>query len=292
MAVVNIGGVEYGIADPLKKRWDKIKDGQLFKTDQDRVYVVDGRERSGKSVFTFQQACYIDPSLVGDLSRVCFSAEEFLSAVKKTNSSATETKCIIFDEAFRGLSSRTALSKINKKIIQALMEVGQKNLVLWIVLPSIFMLDLYPAMLRSNALFHIKKEQASSQRAFYVYSYKKKGQLYQAGVRKGWTYAIKTRNKGRFSKKMPGGDDFDRKYRAKKLKAINESENVIDKAEESSKFMKQRDLMVYDLVENRGLSQQKASDHLNKLGITLSQRMISEILAKTKVPAPEMAQYA
>jgi hypothetical protein len=37
------------------------------------------------------------------------------------------------------------------------MEMGQNNLVVFIVLPTIFLLEMYPAVLRSEALFHIYK---------------------------------------------------------------------------------------------------------------------------------------
>jgi len=98
MTVVNVHGVEYGIATQLWKSWNTIKDGGLKKMDSDRVYIVDGRERSGKSVFAIQQACYIDPTLVGDLSRICFTAEEFLDAIKKTDIRNCKIKDITLEE--------------------------------------------------------------------------------------------------------------------------------------------------------------------------------------------------
>jgi hypothetical protein len=290
MAVVECPGTidgGYHIDDKLKFRWDKIKDGKLKKLDQDRVYVVDGRERTGKSVWTLQQACYIDPTLIGDLSRICFTAEEFLEAIKKTDSTLTNTKCIIFDEAFRGLSSRAATSRVNKKILQSLMEVGQKNLVLWIVLPSFFMLDLYPAMLRSNALFHIKKEKNSNRRSFGVYSYKKKGSLYQIGVRKGWTY-FPTRNIGRFSSKFPGGEAFDKAYRAKKHKALVESEiNKPDKEAFDKKKLTPREKRLYELALE-GKTHLEITEIMNSEGDPISPRATSLTLGKIRSKLSEI----
>lgn len=280
MAVVSVHGTEYHIDDKLKPKWDRIKDGKLTKEDDDKVFIVDGRERSGKSVFAFQQACYIDPTLVGDLSRICFTAEEFLSAIRKTNSNAEQTKVVIFDEAFRGLASRAAMSKINKKLIQALMEVGQKNLVIFIVLPSFFMLDLYPAMLRSDALFHIKKDKITKQRSFHVYSRAKKGKLYQIGVRKGWTYSIPTRFKGRFSKKFPGGDEFEAAYRKKKYQSLVESNDEAEKPSEDSRFKLQRDQLIRFLIDSAKYSQRKLERDLNSYGFKMSRTTIHEILSQ------------
>lgn len=279
MTVVEYDGEAYFIDKRLAQTWDKIRLGKLCRIDSDRVFIVDGRERSGKSVFARQQACYIDPSLVKDMSRVCFTADEFLDAIKKTDSTKTETKCIIFDEAFRGLASRSAMSKTNKKIIQALMEVGQKNLTLFIVLPSFFMLDIYPAMLRSNALFHIKQDKRG-RRVFYCYSYKKKGKLYQAGLRKGWNYVIPTRFKSTFPKKFPGGDEMEKLYRQKKYKSLVESENLMMKPEEDSRRLRERNEMVVAFASALKLGNKKLSAFLKTKGIQLSPTQIQVIRTK------------
>ena len=238
MTLVEVGGTSYYMDDKLKQRWDKIKNGYLKKYDEDRCYVVDGRERCGKSLFTIQQASYIDPTIITDLDRICFSPEEFINAIRKTESTADQTKCVIFDEAFRGLSSRAALSKINKKIIQALMEMGQKNLVVFIVLPSFFLLDIYPAMLRSNALFHIKKDIKDRRRSYTAYNFSKKAKLYDYGVKKGWGYKIPSNFKGRYYNKYPGGDEFEAAYRKKKKDSIEVFEYEDAKAAEEGKFQK------------------------------------------------------
>src|SRR3990167_10019984 len=228
MAVVNVRGTDYYIHNGLKKKWDSIKDGKLAQKDEDRVYVVDGRERSGKSLFSIQQVAYIDPTILDDedekiLPRICFSSKEVLYAIRNTRSTKSHTKVIIFDEAFRGMSSKSALSQENKRLVQAMMEMGQFNLVLFIVSPSFFLLEMYPAVLRSNALFHIKKDKKSQRRIFKVYNYNKKAMLYQIGIRKGWGYPIGTKQKGNFFNKYPGGDAFEIKYRKKKADSLKET---------------------------------------------------------------------
>jgi len=225
MVVVEVGGQSYYMNPKLKEVWDKIKDGKLAKKDEDRVYVVDGREGSGKSVFGLQQACYIDPTLVNDFSRITFSAQDTLDAIRKTKSTKDHTKVIFFDEAFRGLSSKGALSKTNKKIIQTLMEMRQNNLVLFLISPSFYLLEFYSAVLRSNALFHIVKDKKGNGRSFRSFNYKKKAMLYQAGIRKGWSYNISSKHRDRFFNKYPGGKEFEDKYRKQKFKAIREMDD-------------------------------------------------------------------
>jgi hypothetical protein len=279
MALVNIEGmldVTYHLNDHVKKRWDSIRGGRLKKMDNDKIYIVDGRERTGKSVFTLQQACYIDPTLINHPERICFSADEFLEAIRKTDSDLTTTRCIVFDEAFRGLSSRGAMSKVNKKIITALMEVGQKNLVIFIVLPSFFMLDLYPAMLRSNALFHIALDKKNKKRVFYIYPHKKKGELYQAGVRKGWSYNIFTKSKGYFYNKFPANSEnevvkaFYDKYLKKKRSSLVESEEETVEYVEEGKYKEMLKKRCWILLNRDGLSQRKAEKVLKEEGYDVS----------------------
>ena len=107
MVVVTAGNESYYMNKYVKEMWDLIKDGKLKQQDDDRVFIVDGKTGTGKSVFALQQAAYIDPSILTDFSRICFSSVEFIAAIRNTKSTETETKVIIFDEAFRGMSSRS-----------------------------------------------------------------------------------------------------------------------------------------------------------------------------------------
>ncbi len=229
---VEVGGTSYYMNKHLKAMWDNIKDGKLKKLDEDRVYIIDGRERSGKSLFSIQQAAYIDPSILNDLSRITFTTEDTLKAIRNTVSTNTETKVVIFDEAFRGLSSKSAISKVNKQIVQALMEMGQSNIVLFLNSPSFFLLETYPAVLRSSALFHIEKVKKSRKRFFKGYNEEKKGDLYRIGLRKGWKYNVKTNFRDWFFEKYPGGDDFERRYRAKKYKSLRDMGSFEDDQKE------------------------------------------------------------
>lgn len=277
MAVVEVSGEQYHVEDRLKKAWDNIKDGKIVKMDEDRVYVVDGREGSGKSLFTFQQAAYIDPTIIENgMPRITFSAEDTLKMIRQTKSTTKETKAIIFDEAFRGLSSRAALSKTNKQIIQALMEMRQNNLVLFIVLPSFFMLDIYPALSRSTALIHINKKKGKNQRAFYVYNYAKKAKLYNMGLKKGWKYGVFTQHKGRFSNKFPGGQEHREIYLKKKEKSFLEHDVTVEKVD---KNLQDRNLLVYNAYK-RNNSLRKTAEEMKAAGVQLGYVQIGHIVKK------------
>lgn len=323
MAVVKINGTTYHMNDKLVIKWNKIKDGKLKKVDEDRVYVVDGRERTGKSLFTLQQGAYIDNDLIEDqtksgkilprltdllkkaiesrkswedntewrkeavkrykdgtlLPQIVFDSKSFLNAVRTLKSSEKKTKVLDFDEAFRGMSSKGSLSKENRKLVQALMEMGQNNLVVFIVSPSFFLLELYSSVLRSNALFHVKKDKKTGKRMVRIFNYRKKAILYQMGIRKGWGYGIRTGQVANFYNIYPGGKDFEWRYRLKKQLSLREMD--IKEKDEESKYKKQRDLIISGLYKEIN-SLRKLSEKLKEFGFSISPRAIGFIINKEK----------
>jgi len=160
------------------------------------------------------------------------------------------------------------------------MEMGQKNLVLFLVLPSFFLLDRYPAVLRSNALFHIekpKRNKSSVGRLFKVYNYQKKAALYNLRMDKGWGYPIPTRFRGNFYGKYPGGEKFEKMYRKKKEKALNDMEKELFKEKPESKYLLQRDIVVYLYKKKTQMSLKELSKKLTINGIPISYQGVSEM---------------
>ena len=58
-----------------------------------------------------------------------------------------KNEVVIYDEAHRGMASARSLSEINKILKDLMMEMGQRNLFVVIVLPTIFLLDKYAHIL-------------------------------------------------------------------------------------------------------------------------------------------------
>ena len=271
MVVVTVNSVSYHMNDKLKKLWDKLREGRLKKRDEDRAYIVDGREGDGKSVFAIQQAAYLDPTFC--LDRICFTPEEFVKAIEN----GKPGQAIVFDEAFRGLSSAAARSKVNLMIKNALMEMRQRNLFVFIVLPSFFLLDIYAAMLRSNALFHVCRNKKGYRGYYRVYNYKKKGLLYQIGLKRGWSYSNpKTRFKGTFSDRYPIDQDA---YKAKKSASLQDL-TLASQSVKEDKYLLQRDLLINALHEAFIPNTAALARWLTALGIEISQQMVSKICVK------------
>lgn len=293
--------ISYHLDEKLKKKWDKLRGGKLADLNEDRVYLVDGRERCGKSSFAMQQAKYIDPLFTTE--RICFRPEDFLYQIRN----APKGSVVVFDEAFRGLSSKATRSKTNKAIVQALMEVGQRNLIIFIVLPTLFLLEIYAAVFRSECLFHIyklknKKGGDKKIRAFKIYNYVKKKQLYLRGKTKYFSYSkpkIK-KAKGQFfvkktqewptEKEWQTGlpySTFDMEaYLVKKDLAFRGGDNP-EEAEES-KYKLQRDLLVKLIYDNYLNSHRKLSALLCSNGIELSDRAIGQLIMALKKNPPEI----
>ncbi len=328
MAVVNVSGTTYHINDNLVKKWDKIKDGKLKKLDEDRSYISDGREGIGKSLFTIQQVAYIDPTIVEDekngkylkripiddtsswevdsewrreatkrykdgslLPRITFNSKDTLRSIRTYRSDLNSTKAILFDEAFRGMSSKGVLSKENKILVQAIMEMRQNNLVMWIVSPSFFLLELYPAMIRTNVLFHVKKDKKSGKRLVRIFNFSKKAALYQIGIRKGWGYPVKTKQNVNFYNIYPAGKDFEWRYRLKKQLSLRDSDT--SEKNEEHRWKQQRDLIVTGLYSEVN-SLRKLSTKLKEWKVTLSPHQIGAIVkkeTKQSVNEEESASY-
>ena len=287
--VVTVRDTSYHADKKLLHIWNNNSLEKLKKQNSDRAYIVDGRERIGKTLFTVQQMGIIEPEVFKDtktfLSRICFTPEQFNKAARETKNGV-----VVFDEAFRGLSSRSALSRVNKLIIQTLMEMGQNNNIIFIVLPSIFLLDIYPAMLRSDMLFHIQQDRRNRNlRAFKIYNRADKNSIYQMGIRKGWKYSISSKFTGRFYNKFPGGKEFEKAYLNEKLKAFVGEGEIEDKWDKMRiKYLNQRNILlnfIYnhpELYNSKKNSLRKLSTLLLTHQIKIDPQTLSEIFRDEK----------
>ena len=191
----------------LKSNLDILK--QIVKDDWDAVIAVDGMEGSGKSVLAMQAAYYCDPTLT--LSRVVFRPDDFKKAIIE----AKAYQAVIYDEAYGGMSSRRTMGEVNIALVDMLAEIRQKNLFIFIVMPTYFDLDRYVALWRSRALIHVyaKKFQRGN---FQFYNYSKKKEMYVKG-KKFYSYCVEANFVGSFMNFYPLSADA---YKKKKLESL------------------------------------------------------------------------
>lgn len=270
--------VFYHLNERLKKTLDGLNERRK-KKDQDQLWVIDGAEGSGKSVLTLQLAKYINPNF--SLRNVCFSAEEFRDTIQKAN----KGEVIVFDEAFLGLSSRSALSRLNRMLVSLMMQMRQKNLFVFIVLPSIFLLDKYVSMFRSKVLLHVYVLK-NQKRMWVLFNRRLKKDLLLNGA-KTMSYATTIRKnrigfKGNFYNIYSINEN---EYRKKKLKAFENYDRV-----EEDDSMIQRNKVIWILNKEFNLNPYKISDLFKKYNFSLSRSSVQAIISKINKELEEKIQ--
>lgn len=160
--------------------------------DPHHNFVANGMvvHNSGKSAMAFQLAKYCDPTF--NIERIAFTPNEFIKLLKDT----PQYGSIVYDESRRGLSSRSSMSRTNKDITSMLAEVGQKNLFIFIVLPSIHDLDRNVGGWRARLLIHVEAKLVKDENDNYllergyarIWGEDKLMSLTEAKNRRGYSY--------------------------------------------------------------------------------------------------------
>jgi len=233
---------------------------QRMTEDWDMVFIVDGKERSGKSCFAFQIAKFFNESF--DLPNIVFEPDKFLSNI----STVPKGTAIVYDEAFAGLNTRQVMSRTNIQIIKTLTECGFRNLILIIVLPSFFLLDKYVPLFRSRALFHVYADKNMRRGQFTFYNDEKMLQLYIRG-RDYYNYnAEKANFFGSYTGKWVVNKE---EYEKLKKEATDRRLNQLGK---DGKGMEKQEILL-TIVENMiqdGLTQKQVAKYLGTTQQTVS----------------------
>jgi len=234
---------QYHMHNTLKANLDKYF--ALNKKDHDFLVCVDGAEGSGKTTIAFQCAYYLS-QLAGHeftLDNVCFDAEGFEKRVR----SAKRYEAIVLDEAYLALNARQAMSRINKSLNAMLTEIRERNLFIFIVLPSFFDLDRYVAIWRSQCLIHVTYDNARGtmdRGVFAFFSVKKKKSLYIKGKKFYNYYGVPPNFIGRFTKYLPIDEQ---EYRTKKREITLNRNQPIQITSKEKRLRHRMGLVVYRL---------------------------------------------
>ena len=204
----------------LKSNLDIAK--SAIKKDFDMVIGVDGVEGGGKSVMAMQAAHYCDPTL--NMERIVFTPSEFRKAINK----ADKYQAVVYDEAYTGLMSRNTMGVINRALVSMLAEIRQKNLFVFVVMPTFFDLDRYVAIWRSRALIHVYTAEGFERGYFAFYNTDRKKDLYING-KKTYSYGLPRPNFiGRFTNNYILDET---EYRKKKLLSLTNREKQAEEKE-------------------------------------------------------------
>jgi len=241
-----VDALPYSLPTKLKEILDGFK-WAIHNKKQSAVLITDGRSGMGKTTISFQIGRYMTPDF--DLSNVHFTPESFTEALTHTKKGDT----IIFDEAML-LSSRAALSQINRMIVIAMSMIRSKNLCIIFNVNSIFDLDRNLALSRADLLLHCYGDSLTDKGKFLAFFKGSDGidrikQLYIHG-KKYYSYGFPRSN---FHSNFPSHFVLDEKeYERIKQIGVNRflkgTKKEVGKKERAS-----RDKLIRYIYENKGL---------------------------------------
>jgi len=139
--------IRYSLDGYLKELLDIFKLA-VNEKNTSAVIIVDGRSGLGKSTISNQIGLYCDPKYT--LQNIYYEPEAFLEGL----SEAKEGSFLLFDEAML-ISSRSALSHINRMVIQAMSMIRSKKIFVCFAINSVFDLDRNLAISRADVLIHV-----------------------------------------------------------------------------------------------------------------------------------------
>jgi len=256
MVVIKHPNGKYHLDDTLRANLNVL--AKNLRRDFDCFIVVTGRERYGKSTIADQVAFYLDPTY--NIDRCVFTPEQFHHAVEN----ARKYQAIVFDEAHGALNAKESMTSINKKLTQTFTEMGFRNLIIILVLPSFFELGKYAAIHRSNCLLHVYERGK-----FLFFSHKRKKRMYISGKK---FYALKERAnfKGKFTKFF----GLDRNEYDNKKKQSTTVVNMI--SDKEMRWIEERNLLIKELYNNKVMNQEEIGKRINKSGQQIS-RILKEM---------------
>jgi len=266
----------------LPKKLTELLDGfkwAIHNKKQSAVMLVDGRSGYGKTTISFQCAAYMTPDF--SLDNVYFTPESFIEALSNTKKGDT----IIFDEAML-LSSRAALTAINRMMVVAMSMIRSKNLFIIFNVNSIFDIDRNLALSRADLLLNCYGDSLTDRGRFLAFFKGGDGQdrikhLYIYG-KKYYSYA---RPRSNFNATFSSYFVLDEiEYETKKQIGVN---NFLKgkKTEAGKRWLHQRDKLIKYIYENDGLIQEDIGNLIN-----VEKSVISDILAKFREEKPADSQ--
>ena len=270
---LRVNHLEFKIPARLRELLDGFK-WAIHKKKQSAVVIVDGRSGMGKTTLSFQMAKYMSESF--SLDHVFFTPEEFLEGLQKAQKGDT----LVFDEAML-ISSRSALTAINRMVIIAMSMIRSKNLFIIFNVNSIFDLDKNLALSRADLLLNCYGDSLTDKGKFLAFFKGGDGMdriksLYLNG-KKFYSYAKPRSNfNSTFSSHFVLDDD---EYEVKKQIGVNnflggKKGGLTTRAQQ--KWTEQRNTLI-EYAHNKGETQQTIAD---MLGIARS--AVGKVLNKPK----------
>lgn len=172
----------FWITDRLLKMLDNIK--RIQNNEWDGVLLIDGKERSGKSILGMLCAWYLSN---GKLTEDNF-ALGMQDAARKI-AALPDKSVLIVDEGSTMFGSKDSQTSEQKTLMKILDVVGQKNMIFIVCLPCFFDLVKTIAVRRSLFLLHVYPDENYNRGKFAFFGEKTKGKLYKFGKKNFDSYS-------------------------------------------------------------------------------------------------------
>jgi predicted ABC-type ATPase len=170
MVIIKQNGREYYLNHIYKQFVLDIIIPHYIKRHWDMVIIVEGEVGAGKSTIAIQSGFYLDPTL--NVDRICFTLPQMEEAIDK----GKRGQVIIYDEAVSSLLSIEVFKRESTALVKKITQCRKKGLIIFLLIPSIFMLQKYFAIFRSK--FDIRVLSRGGERGnFAVYGRRAKQQL-------------------------------------------------------------------------------------------------------------------
>lgn len=218
------------------------------------VFIFDGRSGMGKTTLAGQVGLYCDPNF--SLKNFYFTPNSFIEGLEK----AKKGDFLLFDEAML-ISSRNALSEINKMIIIAMSMIRSKQIFVGFGVNSIFDLDRNLALSRADLLLNVYGQTLIDRGTFMTFFKAEDGrdrikELYLRG-KKYYSYS---EPKANFNSIFPAYFVVDNnEYEKKKQQGVKEF-LMTSRGKWGVKDKEARDNLIFWVKDNYNISNKKISE--------------------------------
>jgi hypothetical protein len=151
----------------------------------DGVVIIDGKERSGKSVLGMIFGWFLSNGTLtlDNFARGLGDAAEKIARLP-------DKSVLIVDEASTVFASKDTMTEEGKQLLKIMDVVGQKNLIFILCLPCIFDLNKTMAVRRSLFFCHVYPDEEYNRGQYAFFGERSKAILYREGKKHHDSYAI------------------------------------------------------------------------------------------------------
>ncbi len=250
-----------------KQLLDDFKDA-VEKHNTSIVVIFDGKSGKGKTTLSNQTGYYLDKNF--GLENIYYDPEQFLRGLADAKVGSYHS----FDEAMI-LSSRSAMSSVNKMIIQAMSMIRSKKIYVAFCVNSIFDLDKNLVLSRADALMHVYGEGLVDRGRFATF-FKAKGDNFDR-IKLLYLYGKKFYDYGKPRANFIGR--FVKEFIVNETKYEVQKQIAIDKfltQEPTTKKQKSYEALIFKLVRFDGYKTKKVAEYA-EVSIPTIQRILNRL---------------